>query len=152
QIARTLNREGVPPPLLGSGKVRRVWHPTSIFRILSNEKYVGRYIWNKRRQIHNPRTGRKELVPRSESEWQVDFRSDLIIVTDELWAAAHAKMTEDGKSNNGKRRGGMNRTEASRRYIFSGRMTCGSCGGRINIVGGSAPYAVYGCHNSRFLG
>jgi site-specific DNA recombinase len=151
QTARTLNREGVPPTLFGSGTKRRIWHTTSIVRILSNEKYIGKYIWNKRKQIRNPKTGRKELIPRPEAEWESVYRSELVIVSNDLWAAAHESLHDANKFLTGKRRGGMNRTGASRRYIFSGLMKCGVCGGKINIIGGKPPYAQYGCHNNRFL-
>lgn len=48
------------------------------------------------------------------------------------------------------RLGRMNRTEASRKYLFSGVMSCGICGGNFAVIGGKAPNVRYGCPNYRF--
>ena len=51
----------------------------------------------------------------------------------------------------GRRLGGLNRSEASRAYLFSGLMSCGLCGGKFNVIIGGAPSKVrYGCTNHRF--
>lgn len=51
----------------------------------------------------------------------------------------------------GRRQGGFNRTEASRTYLFSGRMTCGVCGGKYSVIIGGHPSKVrYGRKNHRF--
>jgi hypothetical protein len=44
----------------------------------------------------------------------------------------------------------MNRTAASRLYLFSGSMVCGLCGGNFTVIGGKAPNVRYGCPNYRF--
>lgn len=57
QIAKNLNREGVPGPFGGA------WSPSTIYGnakrgtgILNNELYVGRLVWNRLRYVKNPDT------------------------------------------------------------------------------------------------
>jgi hypothetical protein len=60
QIAKNLNREGVPGPFGGA------WSPSTIYGnatrgtgILNNELYVGRLLWNRLRYVKNPDTGKR---------------------------------------------------------------------------------------------
>jgi DNA invertase Pin-like site-specific DNA recombinase len=46
-IAMKLNAEGVPSPLKGQGRGRRLWSTFAISGILTNEKYRGVHIWNR---------------------------------------------------------------------------------------------------------
>ena len=51
--------------------------------------------------------------------------------------------------------GGMNRTESSRKYLFSGTLKCGVCFGAMNVVGGGETKrrAIrYGCRRHRYEG
>ena len=50
KIVRMLNEEGVP----GRFKTRKGWSPGTVGRILDNEKYNGRWVWNKRRHPERP--------------------------------------------------------------------------------------------------
>jgi len=152
QVVLALNREGVPSSLRKNGNNSRTWNVPTLTRLLNNEKYIGTYIHNRRKQIRNPRTGRKELIPRPREEWQIQQRPELRIVSDELWEAAHKQMKAASDRFGGSRRGGLNRTEPSRGYVFSGLMHCAICDGKMTIVGGKLPWAVYGCHSARFKG
>jgi site-specific DNA recombinase len=110
QVVLALNREGVPSTLQKNGTGPRMWNVPTLTRLLNNEKYVGTYIHNRRKQIRNPRTGRKELSPGPREEWQIQQRPELRIVSDELWDAAHKQMKVDSDRFGGPRRGGLNRT------------------------------------------
>ncbi len=46
QIVKTFNEENVP----GSIHAAKGWSPATISRILDNEKYSGRWVWNKTRE------------------------------------------------------------------------------------------------------
>lgn len=150
EIVKTLNRERVPSPPRREGDVNFKWHVSTVSRILRNEKYRGREIWNRRKKKYNPMSGRFETGFRPETEWEFYDNPDLRIVSDELWSEVQRRM--DSLEFGGRRRGGLNRSEASRSYVFSGKLTCGICSGNINIVGGSSPSAQYGCHNHKFHG
>jgi len=50
--------------------------------------------------------------------------------------------------------GGLNRTEQSRSYLFSGLLVCGKCGSRLIITSGNGKraYVRYGCPSHRYRG
>jgi hypothetical protein len=150
-IAMKLNAEGVPSPLRGQGRKRRLWSTFAVSGILTNEKYQGVHIWNRSKVVRNPRTHRKEQRPRPESEWEKVPVPDWRIVSEELWNAA-VETNAGRQGPNWHRVGGLNRSEASRDYIFSGVMVCGECGGRFNVIGGKGPNARYGCAGHRYIG
>jgi DNA invertase Pin-like site-specific DNA recombinase len=149
-IATSLNAEGVPSPLKGQSKMRRLWTTFTISTIVSNEKYRGVHVWNRTKTIRNPRTHRREQRPRPKSEWeQVDVPA-WRIVDEKLWeAAVVANQKRQGPIS--RKVGGLNRSEASREYIFSGVMVCADCGGSFNVIAGKGTGARYGCvaHRAR---
>lgn len=150
RIAKTFNREGIPAPLDGKKGKKRVWHVGTIIRMMTNTKYIGVHTYNMREQVRNPKTGTAFMKLRPESEWIVVPKPEWRIVSDELWHAAHAKLRH--KKFNAQQRGGLNKSEASRRYIFSGIMYCRKCGGKINIVQATKSDPLYGCHRNRYNG
>lgn len=73
---------------------------------------------------------------------------------DELWQQAHAQIGFVNQRFGNSRMGGMNRRDASRKYLFSGLLKCGACGGNMTIVGGGGlrGYIKYGCPSHRYRG
>src|SRR4029450_6671451 len=70
QIAKNLNREGVPGPFGGA------WSPSTIYGnakrgtgILNNELSAGRLVWNRLRYVKNPDTGKRVSRLNPASEW-----------------------------------------------------------------------------------
>jgi site-specific DNA recombinase len=150
-IAKKLNADGVPAWPHGQSERRRKWNECRIQSMLRNEKYRGIHIWNKTKQVRNPITKRKTQRPRPESEWEQVEVPHWRIVPEELWNTAQ----EEIKRRQGPswwKDGGLNRTESSRQYIFSGLMICADCGSNFNIVGGKGPSARYGCSGHRYRG
>jgi hypothetical protein len=87
----------------------------------------------------------KRQVP--ESEWEHKDHPELRIISDELWTQVREQFTRATRGLGVKRLGGMNRTEASRKYLFSGLLRCGMGGGKMIITATSPPR--YGCANRR---
>jgi Recombinase len=87
RIVKTLNEMNVP------GRVRRAkgWSPATVSRILDNEKYAGRWIWNRTESRRDPRTGRRRRFAKPESEWLVREDENLRIVPSELWKSVRAR-------------------------------------------------------------
>jgi hypothetical protein len=54
-IVRTLDAEKVP----GSVRSAKGWSPATVRRILDNEEYVGRWVWNRTEIRRDPRTERR---------------------------------------------------------------------------------------------
>ena len=153
-IAKTLNAAGVQAPEPPRTRKVRAWSPSAIREMIRNERYRGVCVWNRTRKERNPETGRNTSRPRPESDWvRVDV-PEWRIVSEELWQQAHQQIGFVNQRFGNSRLGGMNRTEESRRYLFSGLLKCGICGGNMTIVGGGGlrGYTKYGCPSHRYRG
>ena len=127
-IARALNREKVPGPR------GRDWAASTIHGqrrrgngILNNELYIGRIVWNRLRFIKDPETGRRVARFNPESAQITCEVPELRIVDQALWdkvkarqGAMEARISGEGVRIEDRRRP---------RYLFSGLLKCGSCGG-----------------------
>jgi hypothetical protein len=120
--------------------------------MLRNELYIGMRIWNRTETVFDPVEGKSKQRPRPESQWIRKEVPELRIVSDQLWHTAREHNRLIREKHGPKRLGGMNRTASSRKYIFSGLMVCGLCGGNITIASGTAPNSRYGCLNHRSRG
>jgi len=148
-IAKTLNAEGVPGP---GG---RQWRDTTIrgqvergTGILNNALYVGRLEWNRCSYVKDPRTGKRVARPNPRELWEVVEVSELRIVDDELWNAVKVRQQETafeiGRTDDGR---ALNRAHR-RRFLLSGLLRCGPCGGGYTIVAKDR----YGCATRRTKG
>ena len=140
-IADLLNAEGVRAPY--DGRKHKTngpgWAHTTIRKILANERYVGHFVWNKRRFIHVPGKKNRKVELRPKEEWVVQERPELAIVTKELWDAVVARMKRRHSSG-----GGPGRPLGASKngpHLLSGILYCGVCGNAMGTVGA----AKYGC-------
>src|SRR5262245_25040013 len=79
-IAKSLNAEGVR----GRRRMRNGWSAVSVGRVLKNQKYVGRWVWNRTETRRDPRSGRLRKFPKPESEWHVTVDENLRIISQEI--------------------------------------------------------------------
>ncbi len=149
RIARTLNTEGVLSPRHPNKAGVRAWFASTIKELVNNELYRGVRVWNRTQTVLNQGDGTTSIRKRPESEWITKEIPDLRIVSDDLWEKVQAVNRRRGDSY-AKRLGGLNRSEASRKYLFSGVLYCGICGDPYTVTGGKAPNVRYGCPNYRF--
>jgi site-specific DNA recombinase len=148
RIASLLNSEGVKSPQPQKGRVSQSWCISSVRHILKNRRYVGQIIWNTKRKVRVPGTGRRVYRRRPESEWVVTAAPHLRIVSDELFAAVERRFETTQKLWGAGIAGtGLTRGHAKQIYLFSGLLVCGDCGGSIALVGGRAKTSrsEYGC-------
>jgi site-specific DNA recombinase len=148
RIASQLNNEGVKSPQPQKGRVSQSWCVSSVRHILKNRRYAGEIIWNTKRKVRVPGTGRRVWRRRPESEWVVTSASHLRIVTDELFAAVERRFeTTQRLWGAGVKGTGLTHGHAKQVYLFSGLLVCGECGGSIALVGGRAntSRSEYGC-------
>jgi site-specific DNA recombinase len=147
-IAAGLNSEKVPGPrssAWGASTIYGNWRRGT--GLLNNELYIGRMIWNRQRFVKDPQTGRRQARPNPPEAWIIEGVPNLRIIDDELWAKVKTRqetarseiVTTDAV-----------RAERARRpkYLFSGLIKCGACGGGYVLVGKSH----YGCANVRNRG
>ena len=126
QIAKNLNREGVPGPFGGP------WSPSTIYGnakrgtgILNNELYVGRLVWNRLRYVKNPDTGKRVSRLNPTSEWMSREVAKLRIVPDDLWSAAKSRQKQ---TRHTMKTAGVIGAAKRPQYLFSGLTKCGVCG------------------------
>ena len=140
QIVKTFNEENVA----GSIRSAKGWSPATISRILDNEKYAGRWIWNRTESRRDPKTGRRRRFDKPESEWVINEDEELRIVPAQLWEAVRERrkaMHRTWPGGNGKR--GFSKEQGSRQahfptHLLAGSMVCGSCGATIAQVSGKS--------------
>lgn len=150
-IAKDLNAEGVASPSGPRGG--RGWGPSTIHGnckrgtgILNNELYVGRLVWNRLRYVKDPETGKRVSRLNPEDAWIIQDVPHLRIVEDHLWDAAKARQGESKADWNTGENTFWDRKRP--RYLFSGLMSCGVCGGGIVNLNATR----VGCANARNKG
>ncbi len=156
RIAHGLNAEGVPGPRGGA------WAASAIngdrakgTGILNNALYAGQLVWNRRRWLKDPGTGRRLARANAEAERVVQDVPALRIVPEALWAAVKARQAALGRRPATAARGGEDADGAAPfwsqqrpRYLFSGLLRCGACGGGFVKVSA----AHFGCSTAREKG
>jgi DNA invertase Pin-like site-specific DNA recombinase len=137
QIAIELNGEGVASPkggLWSDKTIRGV--PALQTGILYNHLYVGQMVWNRRRDLRDPDTGRSRHRVNPVSEWVYAQAPHLRIIDDELWQAAKAKQAEYSKAYQDALAKGAEPWRAAASGVrpltlLSGLIMCGVCGGTV---------------------
>ena len=147
-IAIKLNKDGTPGPQ-GSE-----WGPSTIngnasrgTGILNNELYIGRLVWNRLRYIKDPDTGKRVSRLNPEADWIIKDVPDLRIVPQNLWDKVKDRQVTLKRSRHDKADLPFwNRKRP--RYLFSGLMKCGCCGGGYSKISQS----LFGCSTARNKG
>jgi hypothetical protein len=151
QIVRQLNAEGVPGPF------GHVWCETTIrghvkrgTGFLNNELYIGRLVWNRLRYIKAPDTGKRVSRLNPPSAWVITEVPELRIIDDELWEAVKARQKEIEEQHAPaieavREAHKRNRLRGAQRprYLLSGLLFCGCCGGPVALRGQDR----YACSN-----
>ena len=141
-IARALNAEGIPGP---GG---RSWVDTTIrghaergTGILNNPIYIGRLVWNRTGFEKDPRTGKRVARLKDAARHEVMELPELRIIDGEVWDRVRSRQSvlaaEVTRTDTTNRLNGAQR----RRFLLSGLLKCGCCGGGYTVVGRDR----YGC-------
>lgn len=135
-IARELKEAGIKPyDLDGRAKYKNDWSPTTILKILRNEKYVGdlcqKKTWTKSYLDHKKRYNRGE----EDMVYIKDHHLDIAIIDRELWNATQEELQRRSPSAEQK-------SKHSNRYWGSGKIFCGVCGERFVNKTKSFSYGV----------
>jgi site-specific DNA recombinase len=146
KIAQELNTEHVPT----KNRLKGGWNVSTIARILKDEKYLGRYTWNKTKAMKDPMTGRTKQVARPKEEWVIQVRNEMRIISEDTWKQAQKRWKEiDDTYPTMKGKKGFEGRQKSYvtthpPHILSGALRCGDCGGSISLVSGKNS-GYYGC-------
>jgi hypothetical protein len=118
---------------------------SSVRHILLNRKYSGTTVWNTRRKVRVPGTGKRVFRPRPESEWVTMDAPHFRIVSDELFTSVQRRFRTVKQMFGREGSGGL--AVGPKRYLFSGLLKCDQCGGSIALVSGRGRHGAdrYGC-------
>ena len=137
-IALQLNAEQVAFPAKATrrGPTRRGWAVSSIHTILRNEKYAGRWIWNRTMFVKDAETGKRTPVSRPKDDWLMEEQPHLAIVDANLWRRVQERLVEVraayGAAGPDRRPRGR-APELYSPHLLSGLLRCDLCGARITI-------------------
>ncbi|MFO0583563.1 MAG: recombinase family protein [Anaeromyxobacter sp.] len=152
QVAAELNAEHVRAPYDGdyTKPAGRGWGHTTVRAMLRNERYVGRFVWNRRKWARSARTGKRVYRLRPVEEHVEHHLAELAIVSDELWARVQARVSNN-KATRGRPAGA-----GKHPLLLSGLLRCGKCGASMIVIGAKVKngrrYPVYGCAAHRSKG
>lgn len=150
EIVKRLNGDKIPT----SRRMRGGWNVSSVSKKLKNERYIGKWVWNKSRAVRDPLTGKKRKIQRPESEWIVQQDENLRIISKELWQKTKYRWkgieatwpTRTHKKGFQIQQKSYVKTHPP--HLLAGATKCGLCGGAIvQISGKGAGY--YGCFNAK---
>ena len=156
-VTKRLNRDHVKSPRPRPGR-EQSWAPSSVRHILQNERYRGIVTYGRTKKVRNPLTGKRVYKRQPESAWIRVPTPDQRVVSDELFARVQERLAFVNQAygdRRGRRPGLLRARAASSRYIFSGLLKCGTCGGAITITSGAGRRhraADYGCPRREFRG
>jgi site-specific DNA recombinase len=153
KIALMLNADGVAGPRNGA------WSSSTLngnrargTGIFNNELYIGRLRWNRLAYAKDPETGRRRSRQRPEGEHVITETPELRIVEQDLWDGVKLRQDEldcrQGQSGVATDRPAPFWSKQRARYLFSGLMRCGVCGGGFSKI--SAQH--FGCSTARNKG
>lgn len=145
KIADMLNQEAIPGPRGPSWDKSTIHgNPKRGTGILNNELYIGRRVWNRQGLIKDPQNGKRQARPKSETELETKDVPELRIVPQDLWDAV--KTRQQGRKIKHTQTEAWERRKP--RFLFSGLIKCGCCGGGFSTVS----LDRFGCSNSRNKG
>ena len=128
------------------------WNISTVSRILKNEKYIGKYVWNKSTSVKDPLTGKRKKVERQKSEWVVQNKPEMQIIPNELWETVQKrwKEIENIYPHQQGKKGFVSQQDSYVKshppHLLSGSLECGECKGSIALVSGKGS-GYYGCLN-----
>jgi site-specific DNA recombinase len=158
-IAKRLNDERAPSPRAQRGRPR-AWAPSTIREALFRTAYHGEITWNRSRK-RDP-WGQVRQQDRRPEDWIAVPAPQLRIVSEELWAAAHARLDADRRAYlaaTGGQTWGRPRRPLESKYLLTGLAKCGACSGSLYVKRrnwssgtGRGRIGFYGCTNHHLRG
>jgi DNA invertase Pin-like site-specific DNA recombinase len=156
RIAFDLNARRIPAPRGGA------WSASTLngnrargAGVLNNEMYVGRLVWNRLSYAKDPETGKRRSRSNASEAVIVVEAPDLMIVSGDRWDAVKARQASLDERAAAKKRTELTTDEPIAfwskrrpRYLFSGLMRCGVCGGGFSKIS----EAHFGCSTARNKG
>jgi len=117
---------------------------------LNNPLYIGQTVWNRSVREKDPDTGVRAKVMRDEKDWIKTDAPHLRIIDEALWTRVTARRAEVslGVYDLRKVHSRARSTGRNPKYLFSGLLVCGLCGGKFVVCS----HADYCCSTWRTRG
>jgi site-specific DNA recombinase len=148
-IAMSLNNESI------AGPSSRTWGPSTIYGnwqrgtgILNNELYIGRLVWNRQQFIKDPTTGRRRARLNAQAKWIIEDVPHMRIIDGDVWKAVKERQQHSRSRVVTKDKGVRSERARRPRYLLSGLLKCGTCGGGFSKIS----RFHYGCSTARNKG
>ncbi len=151
RITAELNRLNAPKD---HRSFKPLWHIVQVRRVLANEKYVGRWPWNRMCNVRDPLTGKIHQEERDASQtakWTRDL-PELRLIDDATFAAAQERLlknkqaTKNHRNSDGQLRGSHSELHRDApKTLLSGLFKCDKCGGLFYVGGSNRRYLF--CQN-----
>jgi site-specific DNA recombinase len=154
KIATTLNEEHLPTPRPQARNGWATWCHTAIREMLYRELYAGTVIWNRSKFVRVPGTNRRVRRMRPQSEWRIVQREELRIIEQDLWEQVKRRLNAFKELYHSRVQPGLLPRSETTKFLFSGLLKCGRCGGNLAIVAGGRKdqYRKYGCSQHWYRG
>ena len=149
KIAKDLNDEKTPT----KQRLKGGWNVSTIARILKDDKYTGKFVWNKTTTVKDPLSGKTKKIQRPKEEWVPQDRPEMRLISDETWNSAVKRWQEIDaafpmrKGKKGFEAQQKSYVESHPPHLLSGSLRCGECGGSLSLVSGKGS-GYYGCVNA----
>ncbi len=150
RIALNLNQQNVAGPSGAGWTMSTInGNPTRGTGILNNELYIGTMVWNRLRYVKDPDSGKRVSRLNSPDQWVHKDVADLRIVPQELWDRVKARQLSVKRDTRPEVAADKPFWDRRRpRYLFSGLMRCGTCGGSYTKISAT----LFGCATARNKG
>jgi len=109
---------------------------------------VGRIEWNRCAYVKDPKSGKRVARPNPKDLWEVVNVPALRIIDDDLWEAVRLRQRELSFEIRRDESGNALNRVHRRKFLLSGLLKCGCCGGGFTIVAQDR----YGCATHRSKG
>lgn len=132
-----------------SGPWGKPWTPGVIHRLLRNEVYLGKLIWGRVSFERQPGSNKRVRRNQPRDQWKIYDAPELRIVSDILWKRVQSRQEEVRKALKGKNLASGRLPGYQSKYLFSGFLKCGACGGGVMVVSsGKVAGPRYGCYRA----
>ena len=134
-IARGLNDDNVPPPYnRRSGAVK--WTEKTVWNMVNQEKYLGKWKYRLTKVVKNPSTDRLVQKIRAENEHIIQQRDDLRIISPELERRVLQRKNHIEQDRRENETASFYSKGSLPRHLFVGSLKCSVCGGNFIVATG----------------
>jgi len=145
-IAKRLNSDSTTLPGRGKRAGAR-WTEKTVWNILYQEKYVGRWKYRQTKVVKNPANDTLVQQDRPKNEHIIAEREDLRIIPVELERRVNERKLKIEQDRQGNKTASFYSKGSVPKHLFVGSLKCASCGGNLIVVTGNDG-GYMGCFNA----